>query len=73
MGLGFSTQDEVIVLQNLEAFKAGGSDIEYRGHKNPTKLLYLRSHTLNKYTNIMNQNVKKYGHEVINNASHRQH
>lgn len=48
--LEFSAQDELLVLQHMDAFRAGGFGIEYRARNRPTQRLYLLSQPVSKHT-----------------------
>lgn len=50
MSLQFSAEDELVVLQHLDAFRAGGFDIDYRANNRPTQRLYLKAQPSSKNT-----------------------
>ena len=59
LALEFSAQDELIVLQHKDAFRAGGFEIDYRAKKNPTQRLYLRSQPVSKSTMFVQDDLKE--------------
>lgn len=59
LALEFSAQDELIVLQHIDAFRAGGFGIEYRARNVPTKRLYLRSQPVSKRTMFVQDDLQE--------------
>lgn len=50
LALHVSAEDELLVLENLDRFRASGFDIDYRASNPPTQRLYLRSQPSSKRT-----------------------
>lgn len=70
LGLEFSAQDELIVLQHKEAFRAGGFEIEYRAGNRPTQRLYLRSQPVSKSTMFVQDDLKEIVAMLKSNVLH---
>ncbi|KAI0560501.1 Histidine kinase [Gracilaria domingensis] len=70
MPLEFSAEDELIVLQYLDAFKAGGFDIVHVGTRPPTKRLLLRSQPTSKHTIFVREDLQDMINLLKNNAMH---
>lgn len=58
LALELSAEDELIVLQHLDAFRAGGFSIEYREKNKPTQRLYLRSQPISKRTMFVQDDLR---------------
>lgn len=58
LALELSAEDELIVLQHLDAFRAGGFSIEYRETNKPTQRLYLRSQPISKRTMFVQDDLR---------------
>jgi DNA mismatch repair protein PMS2 len=50
LALDLAVEDELLVVENLERFRAGGFEIEYRPSNSPTRRLFLRSQPSSKHT-----------------------
>lgn len=58
LALELSAEDEIVVLQHLEAFRAGGFGIEYRENNEPTQRAYLRSQPVSKHTMFVQDDLR---------------
>eukprot|EP00178_Gracilaria_changii_P014147 TRINITY_DN40150_c0_g1_i1.p1 TRINITY_DN40150_c0_g1~~TRINITY_DN40150_c0_g1_i1.p1 ORF type:complete len:883 (-),score=117.82 TRINITY_DN40150_c0_g1_i1:7216-9864(-) len=70
MRLDFSAEDELIVLQYLDAFKAGGFEIEHDGSRPPTQRLLLRTQPASKHTIFVRDDLQDMVNLLKNNALH---
>ncbi|CAN8063134.1 unnamed protein product [Agarophyton chilense] len=70
MPLEFSAEDELIVLQYLDAFRAGGFDIEHNGNKPPTQRLLLRSQPTSKHTIFVREDLQDMINLLKNSVLH---
>lgn len=62
LSLELSTEDELIVLQHLPAFRAGGFDISHRPSRPPTQRLFLNTQPFSKRTMFVLDDL----HDIIN-------
>lgn len=73
LGLEFSAQDELIVMQHMDAFRAGGFDIECREQNRPTQRLYLKAQPISKHTIFVQEDlqdiVNMLKNSIIRNSS----
>lgn len=57
--LEFSAQDEVLVLEHIDSFLAGGFGIEYRAENKPTQRLFLQSQPVSKHTMFVQDDLQE--------------
>lgn len=59
LALEFSAEDELLVQQHLDAFRAGGFGIEYRARNRPTRRLYLHHQPVSKHTMFVQDDLQE--------------
>jgi DNA mismatch repair protein PMS2 len=59
LALHLASDEELLVVENIERFRRGGFDIEYRPNRRPTERLYLRSQPSSKRTMFVTDDLRE--------------
>lgn len=66
--LEFSAEDELLIVDHLDAFKAGGFELEYRSFLRPTQRLVLKAQPVSKHTMFVEDDLQDIVHMLKNNV-----